>query len=132
VAKRTRVTRTAQRPGARPATVKGATAPTRREPVATSAALAPAQPLSSVGDAVALVEAQSGSTATAGSGAISRSMPGRVKVKPNSLLAARAETEYVYVGKDLRRIVMVGASLFGVLILLWILLVVFGLSGLYG
>lgn len=58
-------------------------------------------------------------------------MPGRVKVKPNSLLAARAETEYVYVGKDLRRIVMVGASLFGVLILLWIVLVVLGLSGLY-
>jgi len=40
-------------------------------------------------------------------------------------------TEYVYVGQDLRRIALVGASLFGVLLLLWILLVVLGLSGIY-
>jgi hypothetical protein len=63
--------------------------------------------------------------------AIARSTPGRVKVKPNSLLAAKAATEYVYVGQDLRRIAIVGASLFGVLILLWIVLVVLGLSGIY-
>ena len=54
-----------------------------------------------------------------------------MKVKPNSLLAAKAATEYVYVGQDLRRIAIVGASLFGILLLLWILLVVLGLSGLY-
>jgi hypothetical protein len=63
--------------------------------------------------------------------AIARSTPGRVKVKPNSLLAAKAATEYLYVGQDLRRIAIVGASLFGVLLLLWILLVVLGLSGIY-
>jgi hypothetical protein len=63
--------------------------------------------------------------------AIARSTPGRVKVKPNSLLAAKAATEYVYVGQDLRRIAIVGASLFGVLLLLWILLVVLGLAGIY-
>lgn len=63
--------------------------------------------------------------------AIARSMPGRMKVKPNSLLAAKAATEYVYVGQDLRRIAVVGASLFGVLLLLWVLLVVLGLSGIY-
>jgi hypothetical protein len=63
--------------------------------------------------------------------AITRSTPGRVKVKPNSLLAAKAATEYVYVGQDLRRIALVGAGLFGVLLLLWLLLVVLGLSGIY-
>ena len=65
------------------------------------------------------------------SAAIARSTPGRVKVKANSLLAAKAATEYVYVGQDLRRIAIVGASLFGVLLLLWVVLVVLGLSGLY-
>ncbi len=79
--------------------------------------------------ATSLVEVQPGAASTA---AISRSLPGRIKVKPNSLLAARAETEYVYVGRDLRRIVIVGAGMFGTLIVLWILLVVLGLSGLYG
>ncbi len=63
--------------------------------------------------------------------AVARSTPGRVKVKPNSLLAAKAATEYVYVGQDLRRIALVGASLFGILLLLWIVLVVLGLSGIY-
>jgi hypothetical protein len=62
---------------------------------------------------------------------IRRSTPGRVKVKPNSLLAARAETEYIYVGQDLRKIAVVAAALFGVLLLLWVLLVVVGLFGIY-
>jgi hypothetical protein len=74
--------------------------------------------------------ASAGATPTA-SAAYSRSTPGRLKVKPNSLLAGKADTEYVYVRQDLRRIAIVGASLFGVLILLWLLLVVLGLSGLY-
>jgi hypothetical protein len=103
----------------------------RRDPVAPrpiSAPLAPAQPLPSAVLGGGLVEAQPASTAQPG---ISRSLPGRIKVKPNSLLAARAETEYVYVGRDLRRIAIVGASMFGTLFLLWILLVVFRLSALY-
>jgi hypothetical protein len=54
-----------------------------------------------------------------------------MKVKANSLLAARAQTEYVYVGQDLRRIVLVGAMLFGILLALWIVLVILGVSGLY-
>jgi hypothetical protein len=56
---------------------------------------------------------------------------GRVKVKPNSLLAARAAEEYVYVGKDMRRILTIAASLGVLLLVLWVLLVVFNLSGLY-
>ena len=132
MAKRTRVTRSAPaRPGTRGASSKGQSGP-RRDAVAPrpiSAPLAPAQPLPSAVGATSLVEVQPGAASTA---AISRSLPGRIKVKPNSLLAARAETEYVYVGRDLRRIVIVGAGMFGTLIVLWILLVVLGLSGLYG
>ena len=132
MAKRTRVTRSASaRPGTRVASTKGQATP-RRDAVAprpVSAPLAPAQPLASAVGAASLVDVQPGSAPQAG---ISRSLPGRIKVKPNSLLAARAETEYVYVGRDLRRIAIVGAGMFGTLILLWILLVVLGLSGLYG
>lgn len=49
-----------------------------------------------------------------------RSHRGRVKVKPDSLLAQRAADEYVYVGKDLRRIVVVAGILFAALIVLWL------------
>jgi len=110
---------------------KGPAAPRRDSvtPRPVSAPLAPAQPLPSAVGTTSLVEVQPGAASTT---AISRSLPGRIKVKPNSLLAARSETEYVYVGRDLRRIVMVGAAMFGTLFVLWILLVVLGLSGLYG
>ena len=103
--------------------------PGNAAPRCRGAPLAPAQPLASAVGAASLVDVQPASAPQAG---ISRSLPGRIKVKPNSLLAARAETEYVYVGRDLRRIAIVGAGMFGTLILLWILLVVLGLSGLYG
>ena len=46
------------------------------------------------------------------------------RVKPGSVLAARAATEYVYVAQDLRRITVVAALLFGVMIVLWLLIVV--------
>jgi hypothetical protein len=134
VAKRTRVKTVANRPGARPATSRPG-GPRPSTPRAVSAPLAPAQPMQSQVDAAALIRTDRGMTgateAVADGGAIARSTPGRVKVKPNSLLAAKAATEYVYVGQDLRRIAIVGASLFGILLLLWIVLVVLGLSGLY-
>ena len=44
--------------------------------------------------------------------------------KPGSLLAERAASEYVYVAQDMRRILVVAGSLFGVLFLLWLLIVV--------
>lgn len=56
---------------------------------------------------------------------------GHIKVKPNSLLAARAAQEYVYVGEDLRHIAVVASILFAALILLWLVLVVFNVFGLY-
>ena len=40
------------------------------------------------------------------------------------MLAARAASEYVYVGHDMRRIVVVASSLFGVMLLAWLLIAV--------
>lgn len=48
----------------------------------------------------------------------------RSRAKPGSLLAAKAATEYVYVAKDMRRILIVAALLCAVMLLLWVLLVV--------
>ena len=52
-----------------------------------------------------------------------RSHP-RQRVKAGSLLAARAATEYVYVAKDMRRILVVAGLLLAVMFVLWLLLVV--------
>jgi hypothetical protein len=133
VAKRTRGTRVAQhRPGqrvasSRPPSTRPSTGTTTSSAVATTSADASGDLV--VQQALA-VEAASG-TAAATSSEIRRSTPGRVKMKPNSLLAARAETEYVYVGQDLRRIAVVAAGLFGTLLVLWVLLVIVGLFGIY-
>ena len=48
----------------------------------------------------------------------------RARVKPGSMLAAKAATEYVYVAKDMRRILFVAVLLGLVMIVLWVLLVV--------
>jgi hypothetical protein len=48
----------------------------------------------------------------------------RARMKPGSLLAAKAASEYVYVAQDMRRILLVAASLFGVLVVGWLLIVV--------
>ena len=47
------------------------------------------------------------------------------------LLATRAASEYVYVGADLRKIAVVAAALFGVMLVLWVLLVIVGVAGSY-
>jgi hypothetical protein len=60
-----------------------------------------------------------------------RSAHHRPRAKPGSALAGRAATEYVYVAQDLRRIVLVAALLFGLLVALWVVLVVAGPSPLY-
>ncbi|CAN5661136.1 hypothetical protein BH23CHL7_BH23CHL7_14250 [soil metagenome] len=53
-----------------------------------------------------------------------RSSHARVRAKPGSVLAARAATEYVYVGQDLRRIVIVSTLLVALMIAAWLLIVV--------
>lgn len=56
---------------------------------------------------------------------------GHVKMKPGSVLAARAAQEYVYVGEDLRHITKVGVVLLIVMIALWLIIVVGNIFGLY-
>jgi len=51
-------------------------------------------------------------------------MHSRSRVKPGSMLAAKAATEYVYVAKDMRRILFVAALLVAVMLVLWVMLVV--------
>jgi hypothetical protein len=61
----------------------------------------------------------------------SRSTPGRLKVKPDSLLAQRAQEEYVYVGQDLRRIAIVAGGLYLTLIVVWLVFTVVDPFGIY-
>ncbi len=56
---------------------------------------------------------------------------GHVKVKPTSALAARAAQEYVYVGEDLRHIAKVGITMLVVMIVLWLVIVVANVFGIY-
>jgi hypothetical protein len=51
----------------------------------------------------------------------------RQRAKPGSLLAARAATEYTYVGQDLRRIAVVSLVLLGVMLAAWLAIAVFRL-----
>jgi hypothetical protein len=53
-----------------------------------------------------------------------RSLPMRARMKPGSILAAKAATEYVYVAQDMRRILVVAGALFATMFILWALLVV--------
>lgn len=62
------------------------------------------------------------SAAVAEPAEIVRSTHGRRKVKADSVLAARAAEEYVYVGKDLRHILIVAVVLFAALIGIWLFL----------
>jgi hypothetical protein len=48
----------------------------------------------------------------------------RSRSRPGSTLATRAATEYLYVAQDVRRIVVVAAILFGLMLALWLLIVV--------
>jgi hypothetical protein len=129
VAKRTRGTKVAtQRPGQRVAT--------NRPPSARLGRTDAAAPIvAASGDLIVEEALATDAVGPAGSSISSpdvrRSTPGRIKVKADSLLAARAATEYVYVGQDLRRIVLVAAVLFGVMFVLWVVLVLMGLAGIY-
>jgi hypothetical protein len=46
------------------------------------------------------------------------------RIKPGSVVAARAATEYVYVAQDMRRILFVSGGLIALLFVLWALVVV--------
>ena len=109
--------RTHRRPGARPASERGA--PTRRRPTVDASLSQPEVAEEKAG----LVIDEEPAVAAAAIESTARSHP-RHRVKPGSLLAARAATEYVYVAKDMRRILLVASLLVAVMLVLWLLLVV--------
>jgi hypothetical protein len=106
-----------RRPGARPATDRTAT-PRRR----ITAVEQPSQ-LEAAEEAAEDVIDERPAAATAVLEASARSHP-RHRAKAGSLLASRAATEYVYVAKDMRRILFVAVLLIGIMFALWVLLVV--------
>ena len=106
-----------RRPGARPPTDRAYTA-RRRETLVEQ----PSQLEAAEEAAQDLVEERP-AAAAAVLDANARTHP-RHRVKAGSLLAARAATEYVYVAKDMRRILFVAALLVAVMLVLWLLLVV--------
>lgn len=55
--------------------------------------------------------------------AVADSSPERRRERATSLLAAKAAAEYVYVVEDVRRIVVVAGLLFGLMFVLWLLIV---------
>lgn len=105
------------RPGTRPATDRSNT-PRRRPTVVDQ----PSQ-LEAAEVAAEDVMEDRPAAAAAVLEANARSHP-RHRVKAGSLLATRAATEYVYVAKDMRRILIVTALLLGIMLVLWLLLVV--------
>jgi hypothetical protein len=106
-----------KRPGARPATDRAAT-PRRR----ITTVERPSQLEAAEEAAEDIVEARPAAAANVLE-ANARSHP-RHRVKAGSLLATRAATEYVYVAKDMRRILFVAGLLIGIMAVLWVLLVV--------
>lgn len=108
--------RTNRRPGTRPA-VDRATSPRR------STSAVPASQLEAAEIVAADVVEDRPVEAAAVLEANARMHP-RSRVKPGSLLAAKAATEYVYVAQDMRRILIVAALLAAVMLILWALLVV--------
>ena len=104
-----------RRPGARPATDR-TTSPRRR-------IVEPPSQLEAAEVAAEDVIEDRPAAAAAVLEANARSHP-RHRVKAGSLLASRAATEYVYVAKDMRRILFVAVLLTGIMLVLWVLLVV--------
>ena len=114
--KKVRAGRTHHRPGTRPTTDRAATARRRVTEIA------PSQLEAAEEAAEDIVEDRPAAAANVLE-ASARSHP-RHRVKAGSLLAARAATEYVYVAKDMRRIIFVGVLLVAIMLVLWVLLVV--------
>lgn len=139
MAKRTRgVTPTsAYRPGQAPVKKSLASTSSPRPGSQPPAAIPGAAPRpSDLEAAIVIADAAAATTpnvATAGPrpSSVASHQRGHIKMKPNSVLAARAAQEYVYVGEDLRHIAIVGSALFGVLILLWLIVVVANVFGIY-
>jgi hypothetical protein len=132
MAKRARGT---TRPGQRPPIQRSAR-PAASQPAAVAAPLAPADPGSALvaGSEAGVIPAQpAGMTAVDGGRPVpADSAPaGRrsaASAATTGRLAAEAAEEYRYVARDVRRIALIGGSMFAILIILFILLEVIGLG----
>jgi hypothetical protein len=120
VSKRTRGSARTQhhRPGTRPASGRSPAARQRET------AVAPPSQLEAAPVIAEDIAEERPAAARAELERVARATGPRHRIKAGSLLAARAATEYLYVAKDMRRIVVVAALLFGTLLLLWALIVV--------
>jgi hypothetical protein len=120
VAKRTRGigVRNTHRPGGHPPVRSSAPLRPSMGRTAEPPAAIPGEPLRPT-DSEALISPSAAAPAAPATATPSRSTRGRVKVKADSVLAARAEQEYLYVGEDIRRILVVAAGLFGALLIAW-------------
>jgi len=118
------------RPGQRPPVVRAAR-PTARPPeTRPSGTLTAAEEARAAEIEAQLVAEERAAEATRARGIVRRADPGRVvgaRSREGSVLAARAEQEYAYVARDVRRIVRVGGSLLGVMFVLFILIDVMGI-----
>ena len=108
--------RTNRRPGVRPA-VERANSPRR------SASAVPASQLETAEIVAEDMVEERPAEAAAVLETNARMHP-RSRVKPGSMLAAKAATEYVYVAQDMRRILVVAVLLAAVMLILWVMLVV--------
>lgn len=129
MSKRTRGRPVHRRPGTRPTPARSA-GPRSSTPEP--------RPTDDLSEAIAAADSAGGAPTrgtlvTAGAGSVppARTTHHRARAKPGSVLAERAATEYVYVAQDLRRIALVAVALIGILVLLWVVLVVMGVSPLY-
>jgi hypothetical protein len=139
VAKRIRGTGTisAHRPGQTPSrTSLPSTSSAPRPGTQPPAAIPGAAPRASESDAMLVIEGLPEQTHTvvaapASMQPVRSRQRGHVKVKPTSALAARAAQEYVYVGEDLRQIAKVGIAMLVLMVVLWLIIVVANVFGIY-
>ena len=130
MAKRARGT---TRPGQRPPIQRSAR-PAGAQPAAVAAPVVPADPglAPTTGLDVSLapagVPATGRSPDAVKSGPAEAVGPSRRASAPSGVLAAEAAVEYRYVSRDIRRIAVIGGSMFAILIILFILLEVVGLG----
>ena len=104
-----------RRPGTRPPTIRPARARSVAEPSQLEAATEIAEDIVEERPAEAAHELERVARTTA--------QRHHRTAKPGSALAAKAASEYVYVAQDMRRIFIVAAVLFGILLVAWILVV---------
>jgi hypothetical protein len=117
-----------QRPGARPAasTARPGAATSASAPVTPPATLTPEEEARAAQLEAAIVAEER--QAEAGRRARSERNSSPAPLRASSPLAAAAANEYAYVARDVRRVALVGGSLIGFLVVLWVVVQVTGVT----